>query len=77
MQHRKYLIWVVFFCYFSTVYAIAQHHFAKNPVNGDYFREWLVIGPFFPDDLVADFWRMSAVKRELRPQQATPFLRQR
>ena len=55
MQYRKYLIWVVFFCYFSTVYAIAQHHFAKNPVNGDYFREWLVIGPFFPDDLAADF----------------------
>ena len=55
MQYRKYLIWVVFFCYFSTVYAIAQQSFGVHPVNGDYFREWLVIGPFFPDDLAADF----------------------
>lgn len=25
------------------------------PLNGEYIREWLVIGPFFPDDLDKDF----------------------
>jgi len=30
----------------------------KSPIHqldGEYIREWLVLGPFFPDDLKRDF----------------------
>ncbi len=32
-----------------------QDHVPRHPVDGEYVREWLVLGPFFPDDLEKDF----------------------
>ncbi len=33
----------------------AQNSVPPHPVNGEYIKEWLVLGPFFPADLEKDF----------------------
>ncbi|MBM3239949.1 hypothetical protein FJZ31_26995 [Candidatus Poribacteria bacterium] len=35
--------------------AHAQNPVPTHPVDGEYIQEWLVLGPFFPDDLEKDF----------------------
>lgn len=35
--------------------AHAQNEVPVHPVDGEYITEWLVLGPFFPDDLEKDF----------------------
>ena len=35
--------------------AFAQNGVPTHPVDGEYIKEWLVLGPFFPDDLEKDF----------------------
>jgi len=45
---------IVFFCFYITV-AHAQDSVPTHPVDGTFIKEWLVLGPFFPEDLEADF----------------------
>ena len=45
---------LVFFCfYIATVNA--QDNVPTHPVDGTFIKEWLVLGPFFPEDLETDF----------------------
>ena len=39
-----------------TLIVLTKHVFAQtHVVDGEYIKEWLVLGPFFPNDLEADF----------------------
>jgi len=39
------------------------------PLNGEYIREWLVLGPFFPDDLEMDFLAGTGGDANIQPQE--------
>ncbi|MDE0401094.1 MAG: carboxypeptidase regulatory-like domain-containing protein, partial [Candidatus Poribacteria bacterium] len=45
---------LVFFSLYVTV-AHAQDNVPTHPVDGTFIKEWLVLGPFFPEDLETDF----------------------
>ncbi len=45
---------LVFFCFFIAT-AHAQDNIPIHPVDGTFIKEWLVLGPFFPEDLETDF----------------------
>ena len=45
---------LVFFCFYITT-AHAQDSVPTHPVDGTFIKEWLVLGPFFPEDLETDF----------------------
>ena len=38
-----------------TLPAFTANHIVTSDVNGEYIKEWLVLGPFFPNDLDKDF----------------------
>ena len=46
------------------------------PVSGEYIREWLVLGPFFPNDLEKDFLANAGGETDIDPKEgdtiATP-----
>ena len=46
---------LLIFLYLSVVFAHAQDNIPTHPVDGTFIKEWLVLGPFFPDDLETDF----------------------
>ncbi len=54
---QKYIIYllIVWFCLFMPSVSKAQNDISIHQVNGEYVREWLVLGPFFPGDLETDF----------------------
>ena len=39
------------------------------PIDGEYIREWLVLGPFFPDDLEKDFLADAGGETNIHPQE--------
>ena len=45
---------LVFFCFYIAA-AHAQNYIPTHPVDGTFIKEWLVLGPFFPEDLETDF----------------------
>ena len=45
---------LVFFSFYIAT-AHAQNNIPTHPVDGTFIREWLVLGPFFPEDLETDF----------------------
>ena len=45
---------IVFFCFYIAI-AYAQDSVPTHPVDGTFIKEWLVLGPFFPEDLETDF----------------------
>ena len=45
---------LVFFCFYIAT-AHAQDNVPTHPVDGTFIKEWLVLGPFFPEDLETDF----------------------
>ncbi|MCY4553213.1 MAG: SpoIIE family protein phosphatase [Candidatus Poribacteria bacterium] len=45
---------IVFFCFYIAT-AHAQDSVPTHPVDGTFIKEWLVLGPFFPEDLETDF----------------------
>ena len=49
-------LWFIglFLCFVVSV-AHAQNRVPTSPVDGQYIKEWLVLGPFFPNDLDTDF----------------------
>ena len=40
-----------------------------HPIDGEYIREWLVLGPFFPDDLEKDFLADVGGEENIQPQE--------
>jgi len=48
-----------------TRHALAQTH----QINGEYIKEWLVLGPFFPDDLEKDFLVHVGGEANIQPQE--------
>jgi serine phosphatase RsbU (regulator of sigma subunit) len=53
-KHGRNLSFVLF-CLFMLPIAHAQNDVPIHPVDGEYITKWLVLGPFFPDDLEKDF----------------------
>ncbi|MCH7755955.1 7TM-DISM domain-containing protein, partial [candidate division KSB1 bacterium] len=53
-KHGRNLSFVLF-CLFMLPVAQAQNDVPIHPVDGEYIKEWLLLGPFFPDDLDKDF----------------------
>ena len=45
---------IVFFCFYIAI-AHSQDSVPTHPVDGTFIKEWLVLGPFFPEDLETDF----------------------
>ena len=45
---------LIFFCFYIST-AHAQDWVPTHPADGTFIKEWLVLGPFFPDDLETDF----------------------
>ena len=46
---------LLIFLYLSVAFAHAQDNIPTHPVDGTFIKKWLVLGPFFPDDLETDF----------------------
>jgi serine phosphatase RsbU (regulator of sigma subunit) len=55
MQKIEHLLSFVLFCVFMLPAVYAQNVVPIHGIDGEYIREWLVLGPFFPDDLETDF----------------------
>jgi ligand-binding sensor domain-containing protein/serine phosphatase RsbU (regulator of sigma subunit) len=47
--------WILVFLSFYVTVAHAQDNIPTHPVDGTFIKEWLVLGPFFPEDLETDF----------------------
>ena len=55
MQKHGRSLSFVLFCLFMLPVAHAQNDVPIHPIDGEYIKEWLVLGPFFRDDLEKDF----------------------
>ena len=59
--------WIlVFFSLYVTV-AHAQDNVPTHPVDGTFIKEWLVLGPFFPEDLETDFLASANGEASVNP----------
>ena len=47
--------WILVFLSLYLTVANAQDSVPTHPVDGTFIKEWLVLGPFFPEDLGTDF----------------------
>ena len=47
--------WILVFLSLYVTVAHAQDSVPTHPVDGTFIKEWLVLGPFFPEDLELDF----------------------
>ena len=47
--------WILVFLSLYVTVAHAQDNVPTHPVDGTFIKEWLVLGPFFPEDLETDF----------------------
>ena len=47
--------WILVFLSLYVTVAHAQDSVPIHPVDGTFIKEWLVLGPFFPEDLETDF----------------------
>ncbi len=65
------LVFVIPLIIFTTVVtaAYAQDSVPRHPINGEYIREWLVLGPFFPDDLGKDFLADAGGEKNVIPEE--------
>ena len=55
MQKHGRNLSIVFFCLFLLPVTQAQNDAPIHAADGEYIKEWLVLGPFFPDNLEKDF----------------------
>ncbi|MCH8291533.1 hypothetical protein IH992_10585, partial [Candidatus Poribacteria bacterium] len=55
-RRKTRLLGIVVLCFcWVTFTSNAQHDAPVHSIDGQYIKEWLVLGPFFPDDLETDF----------------------
>ncbi len=67
--HTLHCLWLVcFFCLVGSA-AHAQNAAPTHPVNGQFIKEWLVLGPFFPNDLETDFLAKVGGESNLNPKE--------
>ena len=57
---------LVFFCFYIAT-AHAQNNIPTHPVDGTFIKEWLVLGPFFPEDLETDFLASANGEASVNP----------
>ncbi len=67
-KHGRNLSFVLF-CLFMLPVAQAQNDVPIHPVDGQYITEWLVLGPFFPDDLEKDFLVDAGGEANIEPKE--------
>jgi DNA-binding NtrC family response regulator/ligand-binding sensor domain-containing protein len=51
---------------------VKQKQVPTHPIDGEYIREWLVLGPFFPDDLEIDFLADVGGEADASPREGDP-----
>ncbi len=59
---------VLCFCWVTFV-GYAQDDAPTHPVDGEYIKEWLVLGPFFPDNLDTDFLESAGGEANINPKE--------
>ena len=62
------LSFVLFYLFMLPV-AHAQNDVPIHPVDGEYIKEWLLLGPFFPDDLDKDFLVDAGGEANIEPKE--------
>ncbi|MBM3242027.1 hypothetical protein FJZ31_37625, partial [Candidatus Poribacteria bacterium] len=58
-------LFIYLFLFFVVFSIFAQNH----PVDGNYIRAWLVLGPFFPNDLAYDFLTGVGGEAKIEPKE--------
>jgi len=69
MQKQRRSLSFVLFCLFMLSIAHAQNEVPIHPVDGQFITEWLVLGPFFPDDLDKDFLVDGSGEANIEPKE--------
>jgi len=69
MQKQERNLSFVLFCLFMLPGAHAQNDAPSHPVDGQYITEWLVLGPFFRDDLELDFLVDAGGEANIEPKE--------
>ena len=65
-QHRQHIFFLIVLI--SAVIAItAKSETIEQKVDGKFIKDWLVIGPFFPDDLDRDFFVNARTESSVTP----------
>ena len=59
--------WILVFLSFYVTTAHAQDSVPTHPVDGTFIKEWLVLGPFFPEDLETDFLASANGEASVNP----------
>ena len=60
--------WICLFCIVAST-AHAQNDVSTHPVDGQFIKEWLVLGPFFPRDLDTDFLAPAGGEADIDPRE--------
>ena len=60
--------WIALFCIVVSA-AHAQNDVPTHPVDGQFIKEWLVLGPFFPADLSQDFLAQTGGEANIDPKE--------
>ena len=56
-------------CCFVVHITHTQNDAPSHPVDGEYIKEWLVLGPFFPNNLDTDFLADAGGEANIQPQE--------
>ncbi len=67
MQKQGRKLTFVLFCLFFLPVLHAQNEVPGHPVDGRFLKEWLLLGPFFPDDLEQDFLAAGGGEANINP----------
>jgi serine phosphatase RsbU (regulator of sigma subunit) len=75
MMHKylRYFSFILFF-FFILSATHAQTEAPINQVDGEFIKEWLVLGPFFPDDLDKDFLADAGGETNCNPKEGDSFV---
>jgi serine phosphatase RsbU (regulator of sigma subunit) len=68
LAHGRNLSFFLFFLFMLPV-AHAQNEVPVHPVDGEYITEWLVLGPFSPDDLAKNFLVDAGGEANIEPEE--------
>ncbi|MBC8229161.1 carboxypeptidase regulatory-like domain-containing protein, partial [bacterium] len=65
----RYLLFICLLSLFVMSIVYAQKPAPTHTVNGEYIKEWLVVGPFFPDELDTDFPADAGGEANIEPKE--------
>jgi len=69
MQKHMCRYFFVLFCLIFISAAQAQNNTEVHTIDGQYIKEWLVLGPIFPDDLEKDFLVNAGGETNIEPKE--------